>query len=75
MLNVPADEFDRSPWLVETTVTDPDRRVSVRVTVAVHAGQPMRLVKDATEITQMTASQAMDHIRKCGKEAEAECPF
>ena len=74
-MHVPADEFNRSPWLVETTVTDPDRRVSVHVAVTVHAGQPMRLVKDATEITQMTASQAMDHIRKCRKEAEEECPF
>ena len=74
-MQVPADEFNRSPWLLEATVTDPDRRVSVHVTVTVHAGQPVRLVKDAAEIAQMTATNAMDHIRKCRKEAEEECPF
>ena len=75
MTQVPDDGFGRSPWLLEATVTDPDRRVSVHVTVTVHAGQPDRLVKDSAEIAQMTATSAMDHIRKCRKEIEQECPF
>jgi len=74
-MHVPDDGFNRSPWLLEATMTDPDRRVSVHVTVIVHAGQPDRVVADASEIAQMTARRAMEHIQKCRKEIEEECPF
>jgi hypothetical protein len=69
------DEFNRSPWLVESTITDPERRVRVHVTITVHAGQPERLTADAAEIAQMTAKRGMDQIQKCRKEIQEECPF
>jgi hypothetical protein len=69
------DEFNRSPWLFEATVTNPERRVRVHVTVTVRAGEADRLIGDAAEIAQMTAKRAMDQLQKCRKELEEECPF
>lgn len=69
------DEFNRSPWLFESTVTDPDRRVRVHVTITVRASEPDRLTGDAAEMAQMTAKRAMDQIQKCRKEIQEECPF
>lgn len=69
------DEFNRSPWLLEASMTNPDRRVRVHVTITVRAGEPDRVIGDAAEIAQMTAKRAMDHIQKLRKELEEECPF
>jgi hypothetical protein len=69
------DEFNRSPWLFESTVTDPDRRIRVHVTVTVHAGSADRLIGDAAEIAQMTAKRGMDQLQKIRKEFQEECPF
>lgn len=69
------DEFNRSPWLFEASVTNPDRRVRVHVTVTVRANESDRNLGDAAEIAQMTAKRAMDQLQKCRKEAEEECPF
>ena len=69
------DEFNRSPWLLEATITDPDRRIRVHCTITVHAGESERLVGDAAEIAQMTAKRGMDHLKKLRKEFDEEPPF
>lgn len=75
MTRIPADEFDREPWLFEAVVTEPDRRVRVHVTVTLHAQSGERAVADCAEIAQMTAKHGMDHIQKMRKSFDEEPPF
>ena len=75
MAGIPADAWNRDPWLFESTITEPDRRIQVHVTITVHANEKDRVLGDCAEIAQMTAKRGMEHIQKCRKEIEEECPF
>lgn len=75
MTEIPADAWNRDPWLFEAAITDPDRRVRIHVTVTVHANETDRVLGDCAEIAQMTAKRGMDHIAKLRKEFQEEPPF
>lgn len=70
------DEYGRTPWLMESTITDPSG-IRVHVTIAVPPGKAWddKAVGDCTEIAQMHAAGAMTHINKCRQIAAEKVPF
>jgi hypothetical protein len=72
---IPTDAWSREPWVFESIVTDPDRRIQVHVTVTAHAQTRPKLLAEVGELTQMAAQHGMDHIAKRGKEIDEEPPF
>ncbi len=75
MSEIPADAWNRDPWVFEAAITEPDRRLRIEVKFIVHANQPDRVLGDCAEIAQMTAKRGMDQIAKLRKEFEEEPPF
>ncbi len=75
MIEIPADEWDRSPWVFESTITDPPRRIQVHVTVFAHAQTRPKLLAEMGELAQIAAQHGMDHIAKHSKEIDEEPPF
>jgi hypothetical protein len=68
------DEYGRTPWRFETTVTDPS---GIRTTVTITV--PLRVawgdVPECGELAQMGASQTAARVAKNRTEFNEECPF
>ncbi len=68
------DEYGRTPWVHEATITDPTGLgVSVTVTIPPAANWGNSL--ESLEIAQMQAATAMKHIRKIREDDQKRCPF
>lgn len=68
------DEYGRTPWVHEATITDPTG-LSVSVTVSIPPAANWGDSLESLEIAQMQAATAMKHLTKTRKESLERCPF
>ncbi|GAA2696368.1 hypothetical protein [Actinoplanes palleronii] len=68
------DEYGRTPWVHEATITDPTG-LHVQVSVVIPPAADWDESTESLEIAQMQAVAAMKHIRKIRKERQERCPF
>jgi hypothetical protein len=68
------DEYGRTPWVHEATITDPTG-LGVSVTVTIPSAANWDDSLEALEIAQMQAATAMKHLTKIRMESLERCPF
>jgi hypothetical protein len=68
------DEYGRTPWVHEATITDPIG-LSVSVTVSIPPAANWDESLEALEIAQMQAAAAMKHLTKVRQLHNERVPF
>lgn len=68
------DEYGRTPWVHEASITDPTG-LHVQVTVVIPPAAHWDNSLESLEIAQMQAAAAIKHIRKIREDDQKRCPF